>query len=100
VRLDGTDVVRSFVSGTGRRPCGVALDRKHIYWTEVLDGPIGRANRDGSVVNARFIPTPDIGCGVEIAGGHIYWASGGAIGRANVDGSGIDRQFIPGLAIG
>jgi virginiamycin B lyase len=108
-RLDGTGVEQSFVSGTGRRPCGVALDRKHIYWGELLGGEvgspdeggaIGRANRDGSGVNARFIPPPDGGgCGVAIAGGHLYWASGGAIGRANVDGTGVDGQFIPGLAI-
>jgi len=39
-RLDGTGVEQSFVSGTGRRPCGIALDRKHIYWGE----EIGRAS--------------------------------------------------------
>ena len=108
-RLDGTGVEHSFVSGAGRIPCGVALDRKHIYWAERLGGKvgrpaegggIGRANRDGSGVNATFIPTPGTSaCGVAIAGSHIYWASGGAIARANVDGSGVDRQFIPGLAI-
>jgi hypothetical protein len=100
-RLDGTGVEHSFVSGTGRRPCGVALDRKHIYWAE-QQGGIGRANRDGSGVNASFVPKPGGGgCGVAIAGGHIYWASGdhGTIGRANVDGSGVDGQFITGLAI-
>ena len=40
-RLDGTGVEQSFVSGTGRRPCGVALDRKHIY----LGGIAGREGR-------------------------------------------------------
>jgi hypothetical protein len=108
-RLDGTGVEHSFVSKAGRLPCGIALDRTHIYWGELLGGAvgspdeggaIGRANRDGSGVNARFIPPPDGGgCGVAIAGSHIYWASGGAIGRANVDGTGVDGQFIPGLAI-
>jgi hypothetical protein len=110
-RLDGTGVEHSFVSGTGRRPCGVALDRKHIYWAELQGGEIGspdeggaigRANRDGTAVNASFIPTPSTGdCGVAIAGGHIYWATvdHGTIGRANVDGTGVDGQFISGLAI-
>src|SRR6266508_2970168 len=125
-RLDGTGVEHSFVSGTGRGPCGVALDRKHIYWGEALGGKvgspdkggaIGRANRDGSGVNGKFIPTPaHHGCGVAIAGSHIYWtswackivpgrgcwwapSSGGAIGRANVDGTGVDDQFITDLAI-
>ena len=108
-RLDGTGVEDGFVSGTGRGPCGVALDRKNIYWGEALGGKvgpdkggaIGRANRDGSAVNAGFIPTPGIhhDCGVAIAGSHIYWASGGAIARANVDGTGVDGQFISGLAI-
>jgi len=125
-RLNGTGVEHSFVSGTGRGPCGVALDRKHIYWGEALGGKfgspdkggaIGRANRDGSGVDATFIPTPRAhGCGVAIAGSHIYWASwacaivpgrgcwwapssGGAIGRANVDGTGADSQFITGIGI-
>jgi hypothetical protein len=108
-RLDGTGVEQSFISNAGRLPCGVALDRKHIYWGEALGGKVGRpaeggavgrANRDGSGVNANFIPTPGRGaCGVAIAGSHIYWASGGAIARANVDGTGVDLQFIPGLAI-
>jgi hypothetical protein len=125
-RLDGRGVEHSFVSGAGRRPCGVALDRKHIYWGELQGGEvgsrdeggaIGRANRDGSGVNARFIPPPDGGgCGVAIAGSHIYWtswackivpgrgcwwapSSPAAIVRANVDGTGVDDQFITGLAI-
>jgi hypothetical protein len=99
-RLDGTGVEHSFVSGTGRTPCGVTLDRKHIYWTEALG--IGRANRDGSGVNASFIPTPRTGgCSrsVAIAGSHIYWASGGAIARANLDGTGVELHFIRGLVI-
>jgi hypothetical protein len=125
-RLDGTGVEQSFVSGTGRRPCEVALDRKHIYWGEALGGKvgspdeggaIGRANRDGRGVNAEFIPTPaHHGCGVAIAGSHIYWTSWAckivpgrgcwwapssptAIGRAHVDGTGVDDRFITGLAI-
>jgi hypothetical protein len=128
-RLDGTGIEQGFVSGTGRGPCGLALDGEHIYWGEALGGKvgspdrggaIGRANRDGSGVNANFIPTPrHHGCGVAIAGGQIYWtstacwlsprpragncwwspSSPAAIGRANVDGTGADDQFIPGLAI-
>ena len=108
-RLDGTRVEHSFVSGTGRGPCGVALDRKHIYLAELLGrkvgrpaegGGIGRANRNGSAVNAKFITTPgEGGCSVAIAGSHIYWASGGAIARANVDGTGVESEFIPGLGI-
>jgi hypothetical protein len=125
-RLDGTGVEQSFVSGTGRGPCGVALDREHIYWGERIGGKvgspdkggaIGRANRDGSGVDATFIPTPaHHGCGVAIAGSHIYWtstacnivpgrgcwwapSSPATIGRANVDGTGVDDKFITDLAI-
>jgi hypothetical protein len=32
LRFDGTGVEQSFVSGTGRGPCGLALDREYIYW--------------------------------------------------------------------
>jgi hypothetical protein len=102
VRIDGTGLEHSFVSGAGRRPCGVAIDRKHVYWAELQGGAIGRANRDGSAVNARLVPPPDGGgCGVAIAGGHIYWATvdHGTIGRANLDGTGVEQQFISGLAI-
>src|SRR4029450_7078424 len=125
-RLDGTGVEHSFVSGTGRGPCGVALDREHIYWGEALGGKvgspdkggaIGRANRGGSGVTAEFIATrPNHGCGVATAGSHIYWtswackivpgrgcwwapSSSAAIVRANVDGTGVDDRFPPGLAI-
>jgi hypothetical protein len=108
-RLDGTGVELSFLSGTGRRPCGAALDRGHIYWAEALGGEvgdpdeggaIGRANRDGSAVNARFIPPPNGGgCGVAIAGRHIYWSNGLTIGRARLDGTGADGEFIRGLGI-
>jgi hypothetical protein len=125
-RLDGTGVKHSFVSGTGRGPCGVALDRTHIYWGEALGGKIGspdkggaigRANRDGSSVDARFIPTPaHHGCGVAISGSYVYWtswackivpgrgcwwapSSPAGIVRANVDGTGVDDRFITGLAI-
>src|SRR6185436_412323 len=62
-RLDGTGVEHSFVSGTGRSPCGVALDRKHIYWAEQQGGKVGSPNQ------------------------------GGAIGRANRDGSGVNTTF-------
>ena len=80
-------------------------------------GAIGRANRDGSGVNAKFIPTPaHHRCGVAIAGSQIYWtsyackivpgrgcwwapSSPAAIARANVDGTGVDDQFITDLAI-
>jgi hypothetical protein len=108
-RLDGTGAEHRFLSGTGGIPCGVALDRTHVYWAEVRGGGvgrptkgggIGRANRDGSGVNASFIPTRGMGdCGVTIAGSHIYWARRGeAIARASLDGTGVDLQFIPGLA--
>ena len=48
-RLDGTGVEQSFVSGTGRGPCGVALDREHIYWGEALGGKVGSPDEGGAV---------------------------------------------------
>ena len=87
-RLDGTGVEHSFISGTGRSPCGVALDRKHIYWGEALGGKvgspdkggaIGRANRDGSGVNATYM-APDKAGGIAT----VRVTSGAASGTAQV----------------
>ena len=67
----------------------------HIYWA---NGPIGRADLDGSNQNSQFISIVDTGnaIGVAVNAQHIYWTSpnSGTIGRANLDGSNPNPNFI------
>ena len=65
-----------------------------VYWADVDQGTIGRANLDGSGVDHSFINTASSPLGVAVDSGHVYWTHLGAIGRANLDGSGVDRSFI------
>jgi membrane-bound inhibitor of C-type lysozyme len=78
----------------------------HLYWTDPetargSGGPgidtIGRARRDGTVVEKNFISGVEIPGAVAIAGHYIYWTNGETdqIGRANLDGTHVNRNFIP-----
>ena len=79
----------------------MAVDAAHVYWANLVDGTIGRANLDGTGVNQSFITGAIVPCGVAVDGAHIYWANAGAgdtIGRANLDGTGVDQGFISGAS--
>ena len=82
---------------TGVRPWSLALDVAggKIYWVS-LDGSIGRANLDGSNVEALILQGGE-GIGLDLEAGKLYWAGGGRISRANLDGSGIET-LVTGLA--
>jgi hypothetical protein len=71
----------------------------YIYWGNFVKGSIGRAENDGSGVNAAFITGAGSVQAVAVDSSHIYWTnqSGNAIGRANLDGSGVEPDFIPGV---
>ncbi|MDX6606387.1 MAG: hypothetical protein QOD14_927 [Solirubrobacterales bacterium] len=104
-KLNGTGVNNAFVTGL-TNVHGVAVDSKHIYWTQGsgATSSIGRANLDGSGVNSSFIPnsaglnfaatTPQSAIAVNTNG--IYWANTGTakIGRANIDGSAPNSSLI------
>ena len=88
---------QSFITGASS-PGSVFTDSAHVYWSNVNNNTIGRANLDGSGVNQSFI-TATSPAGVVVDSGHIYWANRGAvntIGRANLDGSGVNQSFITG----
>jgi virginiamycin B lyase len=88
-------------------PWGVAVDRRHLYWTAISAPPvgIGRANLDGSGVDQGFTPVlwnddrtaSEAHFGITVAGGHIYWANPGpgTIGRSDLDGTNVNQEFIP-----
>ena len=54
------------VIGTDIFPCGLALDRTHVYWRSGFE--IGRARLDGDRANHEFIGTPIGSCGVAVDG--------------------------------
>jgi len=103
--LDGTLPQNTFVSPTGPRPCGVAVDDEYVYYAHLGTGGlgtagIGRVRRDGSDVQNDFITTGGGPCGVAVNDTHVFWANGNnfgggsTIGRANVDGSSPNASFI------
>jgi len=119
--IDGTGFNADFITGLSSsaastdatvRPCGVAVDGRHIFWGDPSTGSIGRANLDGSGVKRDFITGLGTGSGTASSapgvcvgaadGAHIYWAtSTGTIGRANADGTRANNSFIgapPGAA--
>jgi virginiamycin B lyase len=109
-RLDGSRVDERFIKTAAYSTIGVAIDRRHIYWTSSgLDpnsGWIGRANLNGSGPDQHFIKAGDSPIGLAIAGDDIYWThrdlhetSSGwrfayAIGRASLDGADVNLDFI------
>ena len=102
--LDGTGVDQNFIPVFTNEffdyPCGVAVDREHVYWAwlnSALEGAgsIGRANLDGTAVDQDFIPYEGLrpSCGIALHGARIYWG-GGSIARANLDGTELEN-IIP-----
>jgi hypothetical protein len=96
--LDGTGVNQSFITGLFH-PGRVAVDARHIYWTDASTDRIGRANLDGSGVDPNFIRPVGFASGLAVDADHIYWGNdlADAIGRANLDGTGVNPSFISGL---
>ena len=68
-----------------------------IYWTAGT-GQVGRANLEGSAVNAGFVSGSDER-GLAVDGTHMYFFKyNDRIARANLDGSGRSTDLITGLS--
>jgi hypothetical protein len=67
-----------------------------VFWTK--GDTIGRANLDGSGVDASFVSSNGgYLSGIALDASRVYWGgfNTGAIGRANLDGTKVDQNFIP-----
>jgi virginiamycin B lyase len=92
-------VNESFITLNTTGGAGLTVDSNYIYWTSANGGTattIGRANLDGTGVNANFITGAENPCGVAVDSSYVYWAGdvGSSIGRANLDGSGVNQDFV------
>ncbi len=77
----------------------MAVTATHVYWTNYTTGPrIGRANLDGTGIDAALIPLTGLLFYLDTDDTHVYWANSGTntVGRANLDGTGADNAFITG----
>jgi streptogramin lyase len=74
--------------------------RAYVYWADIANNTIGRANNDGTGVDDAFIHTGEAPIAVAVDSAHIYWANqnAGSIGRANLDGTAVDNSFITGIS--
>jgi len=98
--LDGSGAELLLESGVDDllSPFGFALDisRGHMYWSELDEGSIKRANLDGSEIR-RIITGLNMpeAMAIDSLRRHIYWVdqTRGSIWRANLDGSDV-RRFI------
>jgi ankyrin repeat protein/sugar lactone lactonase YvrE len=104
--LDGADIRDIDSSGISSesdradarefKALGIAVDAEHrkIYWTEMLDAQILRADLDGSNVETVVGASAglELPAGIGVAGDRIYWADAATatIRRAKLDGSGIE----------
>jgi hypothetical protein len=54
---------------------GLAIDSNYVYWSDATNGRIGRAPRDFSSADPKFITNVHGIYGIAADAGHIYWAS-------------------------
>jgi hypothetical protein len=80
-----------------------AAAKGYVYWTNSLNGTVGRATIAGKGVEEKFIALKDTtgGAGLTVNKDYIYWtsANGGTattIARANLNGGGVNQSFITG----
>jgi virginiamycin B lyase len=97
--LDGSGADPKFATLGLAIPCGVAVDRRYIYWTNTeYPVGIGRTPIDGGQPD-EFITGATSPCGIAVYGHYLYWANGGnygSIGRANLTGPlDVQENFVP-----
>jgi hypothetical protein len=96
--LDGSGADPRFATLGLAIPCGVAVDRRYVYWTNTsYPVGIGRTPIDGGQPD-EFITGATSPCGIAVYGHYLYWANGanyGSIGRANLAGPlAVQENFV------
>jgi hypothetical protein len=92
VSADGSGLDTAYVPGVGGS--ALAVDARHLYWTQGQTRSIARSKLDGSKVDEHFL---DVRAqGLAVGAGHIFWATypTGVIGRASLDGTHVNRRFV------
>jgi DNA-binding beta-propeller fold protein YncE len=95
-----TVVVTDLVAPTGAVPAGIALDllERKVYWTELGNPKIRRANLDGTNTEDLYTFEGGAPCGIslDVEGGKMYWTDQGnaAIRRADLDGAGAVEDLV------
>lgn len=83
-------------------PQGISVAGRHLYWTELGAGTIGRATLDARGVDGRWLHIRSTQGPFQVAadGAHVYWSWGGVAGspaytgRADANGTHIDPRFL------
>jgi hypothetical protein len=99
--LDGSHVEKGFMSvGTGTFIGGLAVDPRHIYWSNRDKGTVGRADLNGTHIDAHLIGGLKAPTGLTLNSNYVYWASDptdgskATIGRARLNGPHVNKNFI------
>jgi hypothetical protein len=76
-KLDGSHANNAYVS-TFDVPCGVAADRKHLWWADASGTTVGRVSlSDRRHPHGAFLTGASSPCGVGVGGGKVYTANQG-----------------------
>ena len=104
--LDGSGPDPQFIvpggSASSNGGCGalgvesVTVDSRYVYWTNIDDGTIGRANLDGSGQTPAFLSGAFRPSGIAVTGSDLYWLNSlvseadgtGWVGHAALDSTG------------
>ena len=109
--VNGVKLFRNLKDGSGSKQLiytsasqlsSVETDSNYVYWSDVTNGKIGRAQLDGSDPDSDFIlgtsplNTNNDTYGLFVRDGYIYWANydSGTIGRAQLDGTNVNNMFV------
>jgi Ca2+-binding RTX toxin-like protein len=105
-RLDGTDIPneRWLVAASANETwADVAVDARHVYWSNTSGGRIGRAklNGSGTPVNGDWISGATNPAAVAVDAAHIYWSNldpntqTSSIASANLNATNPQQNLIP-----